>query len=82
MFSLPKVPKQPDGLTLALEARYRGLVSGSMKRLVLWLPLHRTPSHNTLTRMNRWQKHELVREAQQAVLDARASLLPCSGSKR
>ncbi len=65
---------------LALEARYRGLVSGHAQRIILWLPLHRTPAYNVLMRANRWKQHELRAEAQKAVLTARVSTLPYSAS--
>lgn len=80
MPSSRKVPNQSGGLTRALEVKFKGLVTGKQQRLVLWLPLHRTPAHNILVRANRWRQHALTGEAQQAVLTSHLSVLPCSES--
>lgn len=79
MKSSPKVPRPSDNLTLALEAKYRGLVTGSPQRLVLWLPLHRTPSPNKLMGRFKVTLREKV-EAKHALLSARVSTSHCSAS--
>lgn len=79
MKSLPKAP-QHSSASIKLEAKFRGLVTGEPQRIVLWLQGHRSPAHNVLVRANRWQQHKLTGEAQQALLDARMSSLPSSGS--
>lgn len=80
MKSSRKVVLRSGGLTAALELKYRGLVTGQPQRLVLWLPGHRSPAHNVLTRSNRWKTHALREEAQRAVLNARTSSSPSFGS--
>lgn len=64
-------PNHSRDLTLALAAKYQGLVTRKSQRLVLWLPLHRTPSPNKLLgRLGLVMKEK--REAKQALLNASA----------
>lgn len=81
MKSLPTPRRDSEGLTKALAAKYRGLLTGGPQTLVLWLPLHRTPSPNRLGGRLRLTIQSKA-EAKEALLaaDVRGLLSSSTGS--